>query len=372
MDVPDHGPLIVAVTWALTALSGGFLGLRIYAKLSRKQGLWWDDHILLSAWVLLLAEAAVTQAGQILGFGKRIQDIPSENIGTIGLGAAVLATVSSVTVTLSKLSFGATLLRITSGYIRWIVWFCIGSLLVITIPCAISPWIQCPTLATSWNVDPNACWDSDSAFQFGVFNSAWSAATDFALALLPWPLIWRIQLKFREKIGVSIAMSMGMLAGICAIIRGVYQVQLQDKDFSYNGVDLVIWTSVETATAIIGGCIPVLRVFFKETISSHSRSTPRAAANPSVPLSRLHRSQHSTITTVQAGTKGDEAGWTAFQRDGDTSSQKAFLDDDEEMGRVGTAMSGDIGIMQTNTVTVTVENDTRSTYKARSFIGSGK
>ena len=51
MDVPDHGPLIVGVTWGLTALSGAFLGLRLYAKLSRKQGLWWDDHILIFSWV---------------------------------------------------------------------------------------------------------------------------------------------------------------------------------------------------------------------------------------------------------------------------------------------------------------------------------
>ena len=49
--MPDHGPLIVGVTWGLTALSGAFLGLRLYAKLSRKQGLWWDDHILIFSWV---------------------------------------------------------------------------------------------------------------------------------------------------------------------------------------------------------------------------------------------------------------------------------------------------------------------------------
>jgi hypothetical protein len=51
MGVPDNGPLIVGVTWWLTFFCGGFLGLRIYAKLSRKQGLWWDDHILIISWV---------------------------------------------------------------------------------------------------------------------------------------------------------------------------------------------------------------------------------------------------------------------------------------------------------------------------------
>jgi hypothetical protein len=34
---------------------------------------------------------------------------------------------------------------------------------------------------------------------------------DIALALLPWQTIWKLQMKKREKIGVAIAMSMGIL-----------------------------------------------------------------------------------------------------------------------------------------------------------------
>jgi hypothetical protein len=52
--VPDNGPVIVGVTWWLTFFCGAFLGTRIYAKLSRKQGLWWDDHILILSWVCRL------------------------------------------------------------------------------------------------------------------------------------------------------------------------------------------------------------------------------------------------------------------------------------------------------------------------------
>lgn len=46
---------------------------------------------------------------------------------------------------------------------------------------------------------------------YGIFNAAWCAAADFALALLPWKLIWGLQLKPREKFGVGIAMSLGVL-----------------------------------------------------------------------------------------------------------------------------------------------------------------
>ena len=34
---------------------------------------------------------------------------------------------------------------------------------------------------------------------------------DFVLALLPWKLIWKLQMKRKEKVGVALAMSMGIL-----------------------------------------------------------------------------------------------------------------------------------------------------------------
>jgi hypothetical protein len=34
---------------------------------------------------------------------------------------------------------------------------------------------------------------------------------DIVLALLPWTVIWKLQMKTPEKIGVAVAMSMGVL-----------------------------------------------------------------------------------------------------------------------------------------------------------------
>jgi rhodopsin domain-containing protein len=42
---------------------------------------------------------------------------------------------------------------------------------------------------------------------------------DIILALLPWQVIWGLQLNLKEKVGVGIAMSMGMLAGIVAFVK---------------------------------------------------------------------------------------------------------------------------------------------------------
>lgn len=49
----DRGPAFTAVSWALTALASVLLGLRLYCKLFSGRRLWWDDWILVAAWVRL-------------------------------------------------------------------------------------------------------------------------------------------------------------------------------------------------------------------------------------------------------------------------------------------------------------------------------
>ncbi|KAK3376386.1 hypothetical protein B0T24DRAFT_618585 [Lasiosphaeria ovina] len=39
---------------------------------------------------------------------------------------------------------------------------------------------------------------------------AWSAATDIGLALVPWFMIWPLQMKRAEKIGLGLVMSLGI------------------------------------------------------------------------------------------------------------------------------------------------------------------
>ena len=42
-----------------------------------------------------------------------------------------------------------------------------------------------------------------------LLNLAYCAVMDFTLALLPWRIVWALQMKRVEKIGVAVAMSMG-------------------------------------------------------------------------------------------------------------------------------------------------------------------
>ena len=46
---------------------------------------------------------------------------------------------------------------------------------------------------------------------YSVITAVYSAFVDFALSFLPSYLIWNLQMEIKEKIGVLIAMSMGVL-----------------------------------------------------------------------------------------------------------------------------------------------------------------
>jgi hypothetical protein len=173
------------------------------------------------------------QLCQILGFGKHIEDISEENFPKILLRSYFGATMACFASAFSKISFGITLLRLTNGLTRYIVWFCIITLFLIVIPSAVFIWVQCEPLPKAWDPSiPGVCWNGGTAIYYGIFNAGWSATMDFALALLPWTIIWGLSLQMREKIGIGIAMSMGVLAGVCAIVKGFYLVELQDEDFS--------------------------------------------------------------------------------------------------------------------------------------------
>jgi hypothetical protein len=153
-------------------------------------------------------------------------------------------------------------------------------------------------------------------------------------------------------------------AGLCAIIKGLYLMQLREQDFYYNGKDVTIWTVVETATAIIAASIPVLRVFFKDAVHSYSKSRSGTRSNGrTIPLSHLsHSHPDSHTATIQSMGKGKDGGWTTLEpiEDGieDGASQRGILRSEPGL------TVGSPGILQTSSFTVTVDEERRSWHRS--------
>jgi len=124
----------------------------------------------------------------------------------------IAGTLSLTAATWSKTSFALTLLRLTNGWLKGIIWFIIITINIAMGLSALFIWVQCMPLRKAWDpfVD-GKCWPPTVIVHYNIFSAAYSALMDLSLALLPWKLIWGLQMKRKEKIGVAVAMSCGIL-----------------------------------------------------------------------------------------------------------------------------------------------------------------
>ncbi|KAK0628292.1 hypothetical protein B0T17DRAFT_149524 [Bombardia bombarda] len=256
----------VAVIWLLVIFSAVFLGLRVYCKLARRRSLWWDDAFAIAAWIFLTTSVVFITICMMLGFGLHIHQIPKENFAPMGIMSNIVGFFSILGVALSKTSFAATLLRLTDGWTKRFVWFILITANTSHFFSALFIWVRCNPVAKAWDpLLPGTCWPFSVTVKYGIFVGAWATFCDFALALLPWRILMRFHMYRREKVGVAIAMSMGVIAGITSIIKCTTLHLFQSEDFTYDASLLVICGSVEVACTIMAASIPTLRSLFIST-----------------------------------------------------------------------------------------------------------
>ena len=162
---------IDASLWALQGISGCFLGLRIYCKCwIRGVSLWYDDFFLLVAWVFLLVSCIATTINNTLGFGHHVQDIPIDNVVTMGILSNISGTLSIIATAASKTSFAVTLLRISNGFwMRALIWFVIITLNILMNLSGIFFWVSCDPPQKTWDpLVPGTCWPETVSVDYGI------------------------------------------------------------------------------------------------------------------------------------------------------------------------------------------------------------
>ncbi|KAF7532054.1 hypothetical protein G7054_g8319 [Neopestalotiopsis clavispora] len=277
----DLGPKIDGVCWSLTAVTAVFLGVRLYVR-STQSKLWWDDYVLLISWLLLVTAVGLSTYAVTLGFGRHIEDVPVDNIWELVKVTDITSALTLVGAACSKASFALSLLRLTSGWTKVTIWFIIITMTSVLCANAVLPYARCYPSELAWNphVHGNCFFDVRISIHFSVFGAAYSAAMDWILALIPWPIIMRLNIKTKEKIGIAICMSLGFFAGITSVVRCLTIPLLVSHDTTYLSANVMIWTAAEIATTIMAASIPVLRVFLRRIVTvrqSHSSNVNNSA-----------------------------------------------------------------------------------------------
>ncbi|SPO07579.1 uncharacterized protein DNG_10274 [Cephalotrichum gorgonifer] len=291
----NAGPRLKATSWTLVSLATAFAAIRVYCKLSARHGLWWDDYMIIASWVVLFGLAVVTDQLVRFGYGVHVWDLPPQGTGNSDVVLPLLLSrgvLSSVALAWTKTSFALSLLRVTSGWTKRAVWIIAVSTNIAMGSCAIV-FMACSPVQAAWDLSvAGKCVPPDVKRGVLIFAGSYSAAMDLTLAMIPWKVIWNLQMRRKEKIGAGIAMSLGVFAGITGIVKTTLIPTLFSFDISYDPVDLFIWDMAEGAVTIVATCIPVLRVLLPVSLSkggsygvSHKRSGATRSSERKLPKS---------------------------------------------------------------------------------------
>ncbi|KAK8073010.1 hypothetical protein PG996_006358 [Apiospora saccharicola] len=264
LDTPsttDAGPFVLGVGWSLVALSAIFLVARFYVKITKHRGLWWDDHVLAASWTMIFVGVAILTYAVRLGFGQHITEIPTNTAVNVQFLVYLGAVFSLLGVAWSKTSFALTLVRITEGPLRTAIWVVITSINMALVANAILPFLRCSPVEKNWDllILEGECWDADLLLGFTMFAAAFSGAMDILLVLVPWFVIAKTQMNSKDKLGVAICMSLGLMAGVTAFIRASKVPSLAAPDSTFHDGQLTVWTIAEITTTIIAASIPPRR-----------------------------------------------------------------------------------------------------------------
>ncbi|KAI3528921.1 hypothetical protein CABS01_09046 [Colletotrichum abscissum] len=292
----DPAALINGSIWPMAAISTVFLALRIYCKGFRVRWMMWlDDWLLIAGWVFLIASQSFLSEMMRLGFARTYGVTPA--MSTMLYCAD---NCHKISLALTKTSFAVTLLRIASGWQRYIIWFLVITMNIQFIVHIILTWrAVCPRRPGDTTPHlPGSCWSAQDAITLGIFGGLYSAVSDFVLALLPWKIVLSLQMRKHEKIGVGMAMSMGILAGVMGIMKAVQSIAIMDflgPDYFWKVCIFWVWAMAEPNATIIAASIPVLRVLFRNTLSSRPSEYPSGAYIRSDNLSKFQNRGMSAI-----------------------------------------------------------------------------
>ena len=293
---------VIATAFACSVLSTFFVAARIYTRSRINRAMGWDDYIALVTLPFCIACGVLlgiaTRYGMGISAGDFFDDLGQQYQKWIfGASCTYLLALLGY-----KMSIMFMYLRIFDvdqlfRYCTWAVMFVTFGYLFSNI------WTQifgCWPVAKSWTPDlPGHCILILKAdYGYGSLN----IITDLLIFVLPLPMIWRLQLSPRDKLGVSVIFVTGSMYvqppspmifqhrvaipsslidvpsvirnWVVAIVRFVYMVRyLTAADRPQNAVDCYFWSIIEINKGLICACLPVLKPFVSQII-------PKAVTDP--------------------------------------------------------------------------------------------
>ncbi|KAL2186939.1 hypothetical protein L209DRAFT_683794 [Thermothelomyces heterothallicus CBS 203.75] len=240
--------------WVLTSASGAFLAVRLWCR-HRFSKLWWDDYVLSLSWAILLVAAALMSRTISSGYAT------DDDKRRFFLFQNTATSMTTLATAWTKIAFAITLCRIVRNrYLLAFLAFVIVTANLILVPGMMSIWIPaCEDPRAFLRPEHTLCYKLRDLRYLGGTTIVYGGVIDVLLALFPWFIIRTLLLETREKVGLTLAMSLGAITGIIVIFRAFFQFRDIDNDYHFM-VFMSIFNFLEPGVTIIAQAIPMFRV----------------------------------------------------------------------------------------------------------------
>ncbi|KAL8815758.1 MAG: hypothetical protein Q9223_005138 [Gallowayella weberi] len=246
------------------------IAARCVTKLRITKSPGWEDFIAVVTWLMFVAFTTLDFVQRFrYGAGRHTWDLPPEYYNgyfRIGVARSYLYVLGTMLAKLSLLLFLYRIFRVERKF--QIAAWALGTILVVWTVISFCLMIfACRPLKASWDItaqlDPKTkC--KPAAYNTLNIQGICNILTDFGLLFLPIPMVWRLQMSLKKKLGVAAVFATGAFICAIAIVRQYIVWTTPKANDNWKAVKSTIWMSVEFSMSIVVSCLPALAPFFKQ------------------------------------------------------------------------------------------------------------
>lgn len=319
----DHNPRgrqAVVISSVFTALAFVIVALRLYARffLVRSPGI--EDYGIILAMMCSIGLTICIGFQARYGMGQHIADLDPDTMRKSLQAFWVSLIVYYLSLGLTKGSMLLQYRRVFTTKRFWIGNYAVMAVVVCyTIWTVFSSIFACVPIRAFWTREHARCINQ---FAMWFTNAAINICTDFAIIILPMPVIRSLNLDRRQKTALIAIFAVGGFVCIVSILRLHSLVAISNSsDPTYDNPPAATWSSVETNVGIICSCLPLLRPLVVRWMPDHVSSYKRSGKSKQKlyammgsdrrrgPKSQSEIGLDSMTTRKPSPVGGEDGGW---------------------------------------------------------------
>ncbi|OBT72177.1 hypothetical protein VF21_10540 [Pseudogymnoascus sp. 05NY08] len=275
---PSRSAEIIRDVIIISSITFPIIALRFYSRSLVSNKLWLDDWAVVVAAILMIPMIVIPIYNATLGFGRHFWDVDPKNVIILRKLYYISQIFYLLLQGLAKVSILFLYLRIfPDRQFRRIIHIALVWMACRTVVFVCVVVFQCIPVAVSWDQSVIGKCADQQAFVYA--GAAVSIFEDIVIMFLPVYELNGLTLSLKKRLVLVFMFALGSFASITSIIRLKYIVSYGTTiDLTYANVDPVIWSILESFTAVICSSLICLRPLIVKIVPKSFPSTEMSDA----------------------------------------------------------------------------------------------